>query len=128
MAKTPKTAATPANTPAQVSPMLTNPDSVQAYQELYDALGRAYWDATDIQSKDTVQGAREAVYDIITNLDEAQLDANTAKVLALVPTIKSANAAIAKIQDSIDQITKNINTAASVIAAISKVLSLTSAL
>jgi len=108
--------------------MLTNPDSVQAYQELYDALGRAYWDATDIQSKDTVQGAREAVYDIITNLDEAQLDANTAKVLALVPTIKSANAAIAKIQDSIDQITKNINTAASVIAAISKVLSLTSAL
>jgi hypothetical protein len=128
MAKTPKTAATTANTPSQVPPMLTNPNSVQAYQELYEALGRAYWDATDIQSKDTVQGVREAVYDIITNLDEAQLDANTAKFLALVPTIKSANAAIAKIQDRIDQITKNINTAASVIAAISKVLSLTSAL
>ncbi|MCU1319285.1 MAG: hypothetical protein JWP98_803, partial [Edaphobacter sp.] len=58
--------------------VLQNPATVDAYQALYDSLGRAYWDASDIGSKDLVQGAREAIYDIITELDEAQLDANTA--------------------------------------------------
>jgi hypothetical protein len=111
-----------------VPPPLTNPDNVQAYQDLYDALGRAYWDASDINSKDTIQGAREAVYAIITNLNEAQLEANTTKFLAIVPTIKSANDALANIQRSINNITKNINTAGVVLAAISKVLSLTSGL
>ncbi|HEX7157716.1 MAG TPA: hypothetical protein VF214_01780 [Edaphobacter sp.] len=127
-AATPKAATAPADTPAPVSPVLTNPTSVETYQALYDALSRAYWEASDIVSKDTIHGAQEAVYDIITQLDEAQLEANTAKFLALVPAIKNTNAALQKIQNSIDQITKNISTAATVIAAINKVLSLTSAL
>jgi hypothetical protein len=134
MAKTKKTAASPkaatapAEPPAPVSPVLSNPTSVDAYQALYDALSRAYWEASDLVSKDTIHGAQEAVYDIITQLDEAQLEANTTKFLALIPVIKNANAALAKIQSSIEQITKNISTAATVIAAINKVLSLTSML
>lgn len=121
-------AKTPVATASSVPPALANPDNVQAYQDLYDALGRAYWDASDINSKDTIQGVREAVYDIITGLDEAQLEANTAKFLIIVPTIKNANDALKKIQAGISDITKNINTAGTVLAAISKVLSLTSGL
>jgi hypothetical protein len=127
-AVTQKTDATPADTSTPVSPVLTNSDLIQAYQNLYDALSRAYWGASDAVSKDTVHGAQEAAYDMITQLNEAQLEANSAKFLALVPAIKSANAALGKVQNSIDQITKNISTAATVLAAINNVLSLTSAL
>jgi|SRR5215469_6905216 len=123
MAKTPKTAAL-ADTPAPpISPILTNPSSVEAYQDLYNALGRAYWEASDIQAKDTVQGARDAIYDIIIQLNQAQLEANTARFIAIVPAIKSANAALKSLQTSIDQITKNLSTVATVIAAINRILS-----
>jgi len=123
MAKTPKTAALADTHAPPISPILTHPSSVEAYQDLYNALGRAYWEASDIQSKDTVQGARDAIYDIITQLHQAQLEGNTARFIAIVPAIQSANAALKSIQTSIDQITKNISTVATVIAAINRILS-----
>jgi hypothetical protein len=111
-----------------VSPVLTNPDAVTTYQTLYDLLGRAYWEASDIKAKDTIQGARDAIYDILTDLNRAKLDANTDLFIALQPRIKASNKALSKIKDKISSITKNISTASSVIAAISKVLSLAPAL
>lgn len=129
MAKSSPAAAAKASTVAPaVPPALTNQDTIDAYQDLYNALGRAYWDASDLHSKDTVQGARDAVFDIITQLDEQDLQANTQKFLALLGTVNDTNKALAGIRDQITQITKNINTAANVIAAISKVLSFTSGL
>ena len=110
---------------ADAPPILKKPETIDDYQALYDALGRAYWEASDINSKDLVQGARESIYDIITELDEAQLDANTTALLALQPKIDDTNAALQKIKDSISEITKNINTATTVISAISKVVAIT---
>jgi len=107
--------------------VLQNPATVDAYQALYDSLGRAYWDASDINSKDLIQGAREVIYDIITELDEAQFDANTAALLALKPKIKDTNAVLEKIQTDINGITKNINTASRVVSAINNVLAIVSA-
>jgi hypothetical protein len=103
---------------------LQNPTTVDAYQVLYDTLGRAYWDASTIDAKDLIQGARESIYDIITELDEAQLNANATALLALQPKIDDTNAALNKIKDSINEITKNISTAATVVSAISKVVAL----
>jgi type I site-specific restriction-modification system R (restriction) subunit len=129
MAKSsPAAAAKPTAAVPALPSAITSQDTVDAYEDLYDALGRAYWDASDLHSKDTVQGARDAVFDIITELDEQDLQANTQKFLALVGTIRDTNKALASIQDQINQITKNISTAATVMAAISKVLSFTSAL
>jgi hypothetical protein len=108
--------------------VLQNPTTVDAYQALYDTLGRAYWDASTIDAKDLIQGAREAIYDIITELDEAQLDANTTALLVIQPKIENANTALCKIKDAINEITKNINTATTVISAISKVVALTAPL
>lgn len=105
-------------------PILKNPTTIDDYQALYDALGRAYWEASDINSKDLVQGARESIYDIITDLDEAQLDANTALFVAVQPNIKQTCATLEKIQADIDAITKNITTASQVVDAIGKVLSI----
>ena len=107
---------------ADAPPILKKPETIDDYQALYDALGRAYWEASDINSKDLVQGARESIYNIITDLDEAQLDANTTLFLAVEPKIKQTCATLTKIQSDIDSITKNITTASKLVDAITKVL------
>src|ERR1700739_4609390 len=103
---------------------LQNPGIGAAYQAAYDALGRAYWDATDIESKDLIHGAQEAIGDIITAIDEEDLAHNTDLFNNLKPKIDGINTALKKIKDQITQITKNINTASMVVGAVSKVLSL----
>jgi len=106
------------------SPILQNPDPGATYQAAYDALGKAYWDASDIQSKDLVHGAQQAIGDIITAIDEQQLATNTELFIQLTPKIKAINTALAQIQKDITTITKNIDTAATVISAVTKVMSL----
>jgi lipoate synthase len=106
------------------SPILQNPDPGATYQAAYDALGKAYWDASDIQSKDLVHGAQQAIGDIITAIDEQQLATNTELFIQLTPKIKAINTALAQIQKDITIITKNIDTAATVISAVTKVMSL----
>jgi hypothetical protein len=101
-----------------------DPEMIAAYQTLFDQLGRAYWEASEVKAKDTIQGARDAVYEILTELNRAKLEANTDALAALEPKIKASNKALAKIKDKINNITKNISTASSVIAAIAKVISL----
>ena len=110
--------------PTTVPPVLEGPDAIATYQALYDTLGRAYWEASDLPSKDTIQGARDAIYDILTDLNIAKLKANTALYLALIPKIRHANESLEKIKDDIGDITKNITTAGTVIAAITRVLSI----
>ena len=110
------------------SPILQSPDPGAAYQAAYDALGKAYWEASDVQCKDLVYGAQQAIGDIITAIDEQQLATNTELFVQLTPKIKAINTALAQIQKDIATITKNIDTAAIVISAVNKVLSLYPAL
>jgi hypothetical protein len=106
------------------SPILQNPDPAAAYQAVYDALGNAYWEASDINSKDLVYGAQQAIAEILTALDEQDLASNTSIFIQLQPKIAAVNASLKTIQDQISTITKNINTASTVISVISKALSL----
>jgi hypothetical protein len=110
------------------SAVLQSPDTRAAYQAAYDALGSAYWDAADINSKDLVYKAQQAVGTILTALNSQQLTANTALFTQLTPQIQAANTALAQVKSSIATITKNVNTAATVISAVSKVLGLFSTL
>ena len=105
-------------------PILQNPDVAATYRAVYDALGRAYWEASDINSKDLIYGAQEAIGEIITTLDEQDLANNTNVFIQLRPKIAAVNASLQTIQTQISTITKNINTAATVISVISKALSL----
>lgn len=107
-----------------LDPVLRTSDPADAYQAVYDALGKAYWESSDLNTKDQVQGARDAVYNIITQIDETELETNTNKFIAIMPEINAANAALKEIQVNIAKITKNIQTAGTVVAVISKVLSL----
>ncbi len=95
-----------------------------AYQAVYDGLGTLYWECTDVASKDLVFGAREAVGQIIDALNQQQLEANTQALVALLPKIEAANTALAEIQTGITRLTRNLNTASSVVNAISLALSL----
>ena len=132
-----KSAKTPAKPSAKVPPVavvaaaataesvaLDTSAAIDAYQNLYDILGRAYWEASDIDAKDRIQGARDAIYDIITELNIAKLKANTALFLALAPKIKHTNQALEKIKDDIAGITRNITTAATVVAAVTRALNI----
>jgi methyl-accepting chemotaxis protein len=106
------------------SPVLQNPDPHDAYQAVFDALDRAYWDASDIDSKDLIHSVQGEVGSILTAMNQQQLADNTALFTQIGGQIKTTNDALKKIQASIDSITKNINTAATVLSSISRVLSL----
>jgi len=105
-------------------PNLPTPDQRAYYQDLFDSLGDAYWEASDINRKDQVKAAQDEAYDILTQLNQADLATNTAAFAALCAKVKITNVALKKIKDEITQITQNISTGASVISAITKVLSL----
>jgi hypothetical protein len=105
------------------SPGLQQVDLGDAYQQVYDLLGRMYWEASDLSAKDLIFGAREAVGEIVDDINQQQLKLNDQAFKALGPRFSATNAALRKIQDDVSNITKNISTAASTIAAISKVLS-----
>ena len=94
------------------------------YRSLYDLLATLYWETSDLGNKDLVFGAREAVGGIIDAIDEQELTDNTAVINALLPRINAANTALDEIKGKISQITRNLNTAASVVAAISRILAL----
>jgi hypothetical protein len=112
------------NPVAGTNPPPSNPDPAIAYQALYDALGKAYWDASTLEDKDLVHGAQEAIYNILTQIDQQDLENNTELFQKLKPTIDATNKTLSKIKDEIAQITKDISTAATVVSAISTVLSL----
>ncbi len=110
-------------TPTQVSP-LQHPSLGEAYQTVYDLLGTLYWESSDLPTKDLVFGAREAVGEILDAVDQQGLVDNTKILNALLPKITMANTALKEIQAGISSITRNLNTAANLVAAVSKVLSL----
>lgn len=109
--------------PAQPSIPFGN-DVAAAYQAAYDNLDKAYWEASDIDSKDFIHGTMSALSEIISDTDEQDLAANTALFEALEPKIKAANQALNKIKEEIAKITKNIATAGMVVAAINKAVSM----
>lgn len=128
-----KTAAVPAPeaagesqpvTSPDLPPAFSNPDTVETYKTLYDLLGRAYWDSSDLNAKDTIQGVRDSIYEILTDLNIAKLEANTALFQNLKTKIRDSNKALDEIKEKINGITKNISTASKVVAAIAKVLSI----
>jgi len=110
--------------PPIVNPALDNPDPGDAYKALYDSLGDAYWQASDINGKDTIHGLQEAVGNLMAQIDQQQLASNTDLFIKIGAQIQATNSALKDLQGNINNITKNIATAGKVIAAITTVLSL----
>ena len=112
-----------ATTPTVPAP-LQPADPKAYYQQLFDSLGDAYWAASDVAAKDQIQGARDAVHQILTAITQAQLDEDTSELISLGAIVDKTNIALKKLQGDIDSIVKKIQVAADVESAIGKVLSL----
>ena len=97
---------------------------VSYYETLFNALGDAYWAASDLNAKDQIQGARDAVHKILTNIHRAQLEKDTAQLVTLSPYVTKTNDALKDLQTDISKIVKKIEVASEVESAIAKVLSL----
>ncbi len=102
--------------------MPTAQDLNDAYSELLDDLNEAYWAAGDMGTKDTLYGYIEAVSGIITQLDSADLASRDPAYTTLVANVSQINTQLGILQQQINTLIARINTAATVISDIAKVL------
>jgi hypothetical protein len=94
------------------------------YETLFNALGDAYWAASDLTAKDQIQGARDAVHQILTEINKAELEENTTQLINLSPYVKRTNVALKQLQSDVSSIVRRIEIVSEVEGAIANVLSL----
>jgi len=104
--------------------ILQNGNLLNSYKQVLDLLSSAYWEASDLASKDLIYGVQQAISEIITALDEEDIAALTQQYIALKPKIDATNKALGQIKTEVDKITKNIGTASTLVAGITKILSM----
>lgn len=92
------------------------------FQELYNALGEAYWRASTIEAKDRILGLQEVVFDILTELNRADLSSRTPAYVALKEKVDDANERLKRLNGEIDRIIYAIEVARRVVTAIDQVV------
>ena len=102
----------------------TQQDVHDSYGELYQCLTNAFWVASTITDKDRLRGAADAVLDIITALNQADIRSRTQQYADLKGKVEGVNKKLKVLQDEIDSIIHNMDIAASVVGAIGKVMDL----
>jgi hypothetical protein len=95
-----------------------------ALQQLYDTLNQAYWVATTIDAKDAINGAAQAVSDILTTLNQGALDSNTAQYTTLKSTVTAVNNKLITIKSQVNNWIHAISVAGQVAGAIDQALNL----
>lgn len=93
-----------------------------AYEELYTCLTNAFWVASTITDKDRLRGAADAVLDIVTALNQADIKSRTQQYKDLKGKVDGVNKKLTALQKEIDSIIHNMAVAASVVGAIGKAL------
>ena len=94
-----------------------------AYSDLLDDLNEAYWAAGSLNTKDQIKGFIDAVTDVVTALDAADLSSRDAAYNELNTQVKGINNQLQTLQKQINGIISRINTAASIVSNISTVVS-----
>ena len=93
-----------------------------AFDELYQSLTQAYWVASTITDKDRIRGAADAVFDILTALNQADIKSRTQEYAALKDQVSIVTKKLTALQNEIDSIIHNVSVATSVVQAIGKAL------
>ena len=104
--------------------VLEQVDPQAAYQDLFDKLDEAYWVASDVAGKDQIQGAKDAVYKILTAINKAKLEEDTTALSAIAGFVTQTNTALGKLKNDITNIIKKIQLAADIENALAKVIAL----
>lgn len=99
----------------------TQQDVHDVYDELYQSLTNAFWSASTTD-KDKIRGAADAVLDIVTALNQADIKSRNQEYAALKGKVDAVTKKLTALQQEIDSIIHNMEVAASVAQAIGKAL------
>jgi len=92
------------------------------FDELYQSLTQAYWVASTITDKDRIRGAADAVFDVLTALNQADIKSRTQEYATLKDQVDIVTTKLTALQSEIDSIIHNVSVATSVVQAIGKAL------
>ncbi|SRR6266568_1066708 len=92
------------------------------FDELYQSLTQAYWVASTITDKDRIRGAADAVFDILTALNQSDIKSRTQEYATLKDQVGIVTTKLTALQNEIDSIIHNVSIATSVVQAIGKAL------
>jgi hypothetical protein len=92
------------------------------FDELYQSLTQAYWVASTITDKDRIRGAADAVFDILTALNQADIKSRTQAYATLKDQVGIVTTKLTALQNEIDSIIHNVSVATNVVQAIGKAL------
>ena len=94
------------------------------YQELYNLVRQAYWDAKEIETKDKLLKLKEAISDILTGLNRADLESRTPEFEALNNSTTAVNANLDALKKEIDTFVHDVKLASQIVSRIDKVIGL----
>jgi len=97
-------------------------DLSNAYSALLRDLNDAYWVASSLEVKDQLYGIIEVVTSLITQLVATDLASRDAAYAALVAQVATVNTKLDALQKQINSMISRINTAATIVSDIAKVL------
>lgn len=95
-----------------------------AYQDLYNKLTSAFWAATTIENKDRIHGVMDLVFEILTALNRASLEASSPEFAAIGAKVKATNDQLTALKGEIGKLIAAITTATQVAATIDQALAL----
>lgn len=101
-------------------------ETLEAMQSLYDSLTEAYWAASTIEAKDRIYGAEEVVFDILTDLEREDLEADTAAFKAAAGKVEAVMGKVEQLRQDIDKLVHAMKVAIKVTAALDKGVQLAS--
>ncbi len=100
-------------------------DLQDAYQKLYGLLSyEAYWAASTVEGKDRIHGLAEAVFDILTQLNKAEIMDRAREFQALSEQGRVVNLKLEATKAQIQEIVHKIGLAAEIAAAADTVIKL----
>src|SRR5487761_1726872 len=103
-------------------PQPTAQDLSNAYSALLGDVNDAYWAASNLEVKDQLYGIIEAVTSLITQLVATDLASRDAAYAALVAQVAAVNKKLDALQQQINSMINRINTAATIVSDVAKVL------
>jgi hypothetical protein len=99
-------------------------DVCDAFQGLFDQLNDGYWAATTIEDKDRIKGTADAVFEILTQLNQEDIESRDSDFKALTGTVKGIIPRLDKLKNDIDKIIHAVKIAGTVAQALDTAINL----
>ena len=99
-------------------------DVCDSFQKLFELLNDGYWAATTIEDKDRIKGLADVVSEILTQLNQEDIESRDDDFKALTKTVQGIVPRLDKLKADIDRIIANVKIATSVAQALDEATSL----